>query len=255
MTESVKTETPHLTDIYHKVKRNYCVTAGFLLAWELVGIELEEVPLKAINAQLKSPEAVPVLLLTLLGYYCVRVMIEWRQNARARTNRPVSRIDNMIAHLIALVAIVVFVVQRVTSEQVMDLVWVWCSKPVAWHTYSLGAILLLLPLVVTIVSNWLQSKLLRAGNFKHAFSYTIVKAVRNIAVVSSFAGSLATVVIVVVRFHSARELVYYSVGVATSWCCLFLFGRFRRTAIYNALASALEPRYPPTGAEGDGRLL
>ena len=51
---------PPLTDAYHKVRKQFGLFSGLLIAWELIGVDLEK--FSPYNVQLKNPEAAPYVL-------------------------------------------------------------------------------------------------------------------------------------------------------------------------------------------------
>lgn len=110
-------DVPQLTDPYRKVHKLYVLFAGLLASWELIGVTLDTKDRWGI--ELKSPKAVPLILLTLMLYSGYKTIIEWLQCGAERNK--VARLDYWVAHSIALVAIVISVVQYLTKIQIVDL--------------------------------------------------------------------------------------------------------------------------------------
>src|SRR5206468_11808170 len=87
-----------LSTEYHKARKQLMLWAGILFIWELVGIDLEKAKeaggnAAAIIGAIKSPQAVPWVLLILVGYFLFKVIIEWYQCSKAPREVVVARID------------------------------------------------------------------------------------------------------------------------------------------------------------------
>ncbi len=96
-------------------------TAGaLLLAWELVGIELQDAPIESIKITLKSPQAVPYVLIALVFYFAFRLTVEWHQSALERRRMRASLVDFYVAHLIGVLAIGLYATQRLLEIQIAD---------------------------------------------------------------------------------------------------------------------------------------
>src|SRR4051794_36387991 len=87
-----------LTSEYHKARKQLMLWAGILLIWEFVGIDLEKAKetegnVGALVKSIKSPQAVPWVLLILVGYFLFKLTVEWYQCSEARRNMKVAKID------------------------------------------------------------------------------------------------------------------------------------------------------------------
>ena len=82
--EAVETEIPHLTETYHKARRNLGIASSVFLGWEFVGVVVGEekeidgqtrlvatgkVPFFDFPAQLQSPDVVPLLISILVAFF------------------------------------------------------------------------------------------------------------------------------------------------------------------------------------------
>jgi hypothetical protein len=114
--ERSSNDVPQLTDAYRKAHKAYVVASGLLASWELIGITLDTKDKWGI--ELKSPNAVPLILFTLVFYSGYKMIIEWLQ-CEAEGNR-VAKFDYWVAHLIAFSAILISVVQYLTKIQIVD---------------------------------------------------------------------------------------------------------------------------------------
>lgn len=118
---NIKTELPDaMTDAYHKARRSYGLFSGLLIAWELIGIQVNASPFSDFNVTLKSPEAAPYILIALVGYYAFRLTVEWYQCDSSRRALKVSRIDFFIAHSLGIAAIGLYAFQRGFGLQLAD---------------------------------------------------------------------------------------------------------------------------------------
>jgi hypothetical protein len=109
-------DVSQLTDAYRKAHKAYVLASALLASWELIGITLDTKDKWGI--ELKSPNAVPLILFTLVFYSGYKMVIEWLQ-CEAEGNK-VASLDYWIAHLIALSAILISVVQYLAKIQIVD---------------------------------------------------------------------------------------------------------------------------------------
>lgn len=125
-----KAKTPRdpaaLSPEYHKARKQLMLWAGILFIWELVGIDLEKAKEAGGNAgaiitAVKSPQAVPWVLLILVGYFLFKVTVEWYQCSHARRALRVARVDFISAWIVSLMAYVLYVGQTVRRVQFANL--------------------------------------------------------------------------------------------------------------------------------------
>jgi len=116
-----KQSIPDFGSSYEKARRAYSLASAVLLGWELIGVELDRF-FEGYHVVLKSPQAVPFVLLALVLYFMMRFTIEWYQAAEERRLRLVSRLDFSLAHALAATAIGVYAVQAILSIQLADYV-------------------------------------------------------------------------------------------------------------------------------------
>lgn len=120
--EVVDREAAPLPESYHKARRSYGLFAGLLIAWELIGIELQQAPFSDFKVAFKSPEAAPFVLVALVLYFMFRITVEWHQADAVRRTMKVSKIDFRVAHFLAVTALGIFLFQRLLNLQIADLV-------------------------------------------------------------------------------------------------------------------------------------
>ena len=153
--DTIKPELPDaMTDAYHKARRGYGLFSGLLIAWELIGIQVNASPFSDFNVTLKSPEAAPYILITLVGYYAFRLTVEWYQCDSSRRVLKVSRIDFFIAHSLGLVAVGLYAVQRGFGLRLADQLG---GSPPYWIGFGFASSILML---VT----WRNFKVAQRGN-------------------------------------------------------------------------------------------
>lgn len=111
-------EVPQLTDAYRKAHKSYVMSSGLLASWELIGITLTTKERWGI--ELKSPSAVPLILFTLVFYSGYKLTIEWLQCDPERRKNAAAKLDYVTAHVMALAAIAISVVQYLLRIQIVD---------------------------------------------------------------------------------------------------------------------------------------
>jgi hypothetical protein len=122
MTNEPPKEPPALPDSYHHAHRAYAATAGLLLAWEFVGINLQPAGSTTFPATLKNPEAAPIVLAVLVAYFGVKTSVEWKQSDPVRRAQAASQVDFWGAHAIGIGALALYSIQRLFAGRVANLV-------------------------------------------------------------------------------------------------------------------------------------
>lgn len=119
-------EPQALSSEYHKARKQLILWAGILLVWELVGVDLAKAEASggnvgAIVSAIKSPQAVPWVLIVLVAYFFFKMNIEWHQCSLPRRQLRVSKIDFYSAWVVTLGAYLLYVAQRISRVQFADL--------------------------------------------------------------------------------------------------------------------------------------
>src|SRR5689334_24889056 len=99
--EGIPSDPPHFSSAYHKVHKQYGIFAALLFVWELIGVDVDNSPALKNYVILKSPQAVPWVLVVMVLYFCFRFTVEWHQSSARRRKLAASRIDYRVAHGIA----------------------------------------------------------------------------------------------------------------------------------------------------------
>jgi hypothetical protein len=120
-----KREPRALSSEYHKARKQLMLWAGILLIWELVGVDLEKAKeaegnVGALVKSIKSPQAVPWVLLILVAYFLFKVSVEWYQCNEARRSMRVARVDFTSAWIVSLLAYVLYFAQAISRVQFAD---------------------------------------------------------------------------------------------------------------------------------------
>jgi hypothetical protein len=113
-------DPPPLPGPYRKAHKNYVLVSALLGSWQLIGIELETKEKWGIIV--KTPNAVPVVLLILVFYFGYRLAIEWAQCNLERRANAAAKLDYRIAHAIAFTAVTIYVVQYLLRAQIIDII-------------------------------------------------------------------------------------------------------------------------------------
>ena len=110
-------DIPGLGEPYQRARRQYGLWSGLLLAWEFVGLEVNQVPIPNLDVAIRTPSAIPYVLIALVFYFGARTAVEWHQcDDRRRALHP-SRVDFGMAHALALSALGLYSVQRLLELQ------------------------------------------------------------------------------------------------------------------------------------------
>ena len=161
---TIKPELPDaMTDAYHKARRGYGLFSGLLIAWELIGIQVNASPFSDFNVTLKSPEAAPYILIALVGYYAFRLTVEWYQCDSSRRALKVSRIDFFIAHFLGFVAVGLYAIQRGLGLQLADQLG---DSPPYWIVFGLASSIL-------VLVTWRNYKIAPKGNRFFIFMFAV----------------------------------------------------------------------------------
>lgn len=108
------TAPPPLSYQYHQARKQYSLVSGILLAYVLVGIQLPESGkiIPSAEVALKTPDALPLIFITLLVYFAYRLTIEWNQCNEQRCAFLAARIDFYGAHALGVVAVAAYLIDR-----------------------------------------------------------------------------------------------------------------------------------------------
>jgi hypothetical protein len=115
--EPDKSEIPALGEVYNHARKAYGLVSALLIAWELIGVELDASPIESVKLKLKSPQAAPYVLVALIVYFGFRLTIEWYQSDIRRRQLRASRIDLIVAHAIATASLLLYAYQAASQVQ------------------------------------------------------------------------------------------------------------------------------------------
>lgn len=111
-----------ITESYQKARRVYAGFSALLLAWEFIGIGITEANISTLKIEIKSPDAIPFVLLVLVIYFAYRLSNEWMMLSKQVRGRKYAKIDLFLSHLIAGISIAVFIFQLIIDAQIFELV-------------------------------------------------------------------------------------------------------------------------------------
>src|SRR6476620_11936009 len=113
-------DVPQLSESYQGAHKAYGLSSALLIAWEFIGIEFDARPIESLRLTLKSPQAVPYILVVLVAYFAFRFTIEWFQADPRRRSMIPSRIDFGAAHLIGALSLVLYGYQAYSQVQIAN---------------------------------------------------------------------------------------------------------------------------------------
>ena len=116
-----------LTSEYHKARKQLLLWSAILFTWSLIGIDLEKAKeaggnTAAIIKSLKSPQAVPWALLTIVAYFVFKLRIEWRQCNEARRRIAEAKLDYYSACIVAGIACLLYIGQTISQIQFANVI-------------------------------------------------------------------------------------------------------------------------------------
>jgi hypothetical protein len=115
-----------LSSEYHHARRNLNLASALFFGWEFIGIDLAakdgatEVETSGVHFVIKSPGAVPWVLLILVGFFLIRLWLEWIQCDQRRRIETPARIDVALSTAIALGSLLVFFYQSTAKVQLFE---------------------------------------------------------------------------------------------------------------------------------------
>jgi hypothetical protein len=65
MSDASSAPPPPFGDPYYRARKAYGLCSGLLIGWALIGVEFNSTPIENIHVVLKSPDAVPYVLVVL----------------------------------------------------------------------------------------------------------------------------------------------------------------------------------------------
>jgi hypothetical protein len=140
-------EPSALSSEYHKAHKQLMLWATILFIWELVGVDLSKAKdaggnVGPIVTALKSPQAVPWVLLILVLYFLFKCSVEWGQCNQGRRKVLLARVDFISALSVSGAAIALYVSQAISRVQFADVIQSR-SRVFFGFTYGIGAAALL----------------------------------------------------------------------------------------------------------------
>ena len=126
-------------EAYQGARKAYGVVSALLISWEFIGIEFGASPVETFNVTLKSPQAVPYVLIVLTLYFSFRFTVEWYQSDQRRRTLIVSRVDYAVAHLIGALALMLYAYQAFRNVQIANL-----FAPIQFMIFVVGVVLVAL---------------------------------------------------------------------------------------------------------------
>lgn len=120
-------EIPQLAPEYPKARRQLVLWSALLIAYELIGIDMQELAKAGGNAgaiakSLRNPEAIPWVLLALVVYFFYRVWVEWENSPIARRKERGARIDRGVTWAISFAALGLYAFQRMAEVRAATLI-------------------------------------------------------------------------------------------------------------------------------------
>ena len=109
---------PELTSQYHRSRMLLVLFSGLLGAWELLGCKLDGKLFGVLTVEHQN--LIPLVLLLCTLYYGVRLGIEWYQSSDERRQRTPSQVDLSLAFGLAVLALIVFLVQKLAGVNIGD---------------------------------------------------------------------------------------------------------------------------------------
>jgi hypothetical protein len=192
-----KKAAPALTNTYQKAHKSYVLASALFASWVLIGFGLNTKDRWGL--EIKSPNGIPLILLTMIFYFGYRLTVEWMQCDEERRSMRVAKVDFLIAHGIAVVALSIGVIQYLSHIRIADYVSTANTRPalfifalleavsllgaigmaawVAGRQHTIGVVeILTFPPVVTLISLFAVGVLLSwfPINMWVALSYSIV---------------------------------------------------------------------------------
>jgi len=134
-----KRDPASLSSEYHRAHKQLMLWSAILFIWEFVGIDLEQAKSAegyagAVVKSLKSPQAVPWVLLILVVYFLFKCSVEWAQCHVDRRKVRFARVDFISALLVSGAAIALYVGQTISRLQFANVV----AEAGRFNSISLG---------------------------------------------------------------------------------------------------------------------
>jgi hypothetical protein len=120
-------EPPALASEYHKARRQLMLWSGILFVWEFIGVDLEKAATAGGNvgafvSSIKSPQAIPWVILILVGYFMFRLTVEWLQSSPLRRMQKVAQLDFVSCLSVAVVANLLYFYQQLAQVQFANII-------------------------------------------------------------------------------------------------------------------------------------
>jgi hypothetical protein len=132
---------PALTNAYQKAHKSYVLASALFASWVLIGFGLDTKDRWGL--EIKSPNGIPLVLLTMIFYFGYRLTIEWMQCDEERRSMRVAKVDFVTAHVIAGVALSIGLIQYLSHVRVADYAATRPSRVAVWAVSSVNLVIAL----------------------------------------------------------------------------------------------------------------
>ena len=124
-THHISEEPPPLTQEFHRARKQLMIWSGILFAWELIGIDLlaikeSKTDYSVVFKAIKSPQAIPYVLIVLVCYFAYRLYVEWYQAHPERRAKKISKIDITVSYSLATISLLLYIIQSIANIQIAN---------------------------------------------------------------------------------------------------------------------------------------
>lgn len=149
-----------LTEQYYKARKQLVLWSAFLFAWELVGINVDQIVIQGASVEnlLKSPQAVPWILVVLVFYFGFQTVLEWMQCPAEAVRKKACQVHFGAACVVAVGSMGLYIWQTMAGIQIADKVVGRDGIVAFWVTvisFAWFLVLFFLAKKIGIVSKWL----------------------------------------------------------------------------------------------------
>lgn len=239
---STPTKSIILSDSFIKSRRSYIFFSFLLLAWEFIGLRINNLTNESTSLDLQNPEAVPFFLLFAVFYFSYKFCFEWILISHDLKDIDLLKRDFAYVHLFSLISVAVYLYQAFSGDQIFTFILGNNTEFVSivigiFHSYTLYVIVLYI-LAAYLLPDLPEEKINNKTKIStHLFKDFIdemfgemAEEYRRKAMVSLIVSSLPAIWLTSKTFHGSFELlIYYALGIGVFlviWRISLIFKKF-----------------------------
>lgn len=215
-----------LPDSFNKSRRSYIFFSFLLLAWEFIGLRINNLTNESTSIDVQNPEAVPFFLLIAVIYFSYKFYFEWVLISHDFKENDLLKRDFVYVHLFSLVSVGVYLYQAFSGDQIFTFILDNINESMS---IAIGVVhsYLLYTLVIYIIMAYVMPELPEEKinnktkisthlfkGFADKFFEEIAEEYKRKIILAAIVSGVLAIWLISKIFHGSYELlIYYAFGI------------------------------------------